>query len=207
MKQMVKHYVQTSHNTWDRYLFCLRMAYNFTEHATTGYTPFRLFFSRVSDPDVPLDLVYGRVKPHQEPRCYNEYVMEQSVKSAKVLDIARQHIKKQVSSQVEYHDAKGIKSMTYVLGQLVLREYPPLANQKLGPKYHGPWVVIGMVDSHVVEICRGGSPIQVHINCLKPYKVQTNDGVREMASAEQLEMFMNMTKDPQEDAVKSVGPE
>ena len=44
VKTMVKHYVDSAQNTWDRFLHYLRMAYNFTEHKSTKCTPFRLFF-------------------------------------------------------------------------------------------------------------------------------------------------------------------
>ena len=66
-----------------------------------------------------------------------------------------------------------------------MREYPPTANLKLGHKYTGPWIVMGMVDTHNVEICRGRNPIIVHVQALKPYYVQTNDGSRTMAEEQE----------------------
>jgi hypothetical protein len=68
VKTMVKH-VDSAQNTWDRFLHYLRMAYNFTEHKSTKCTPFRLFFSRCSEPTVPLDLVYGTQKPEERLKC------------------------------------------------------------------------------------------------------------------------------------------
>ena len=70
----------------------------------------------------------------------------------------------------------GVRKRTYEAGELVLREYPPLANTKLGPKYERvPYVVMSMIGKHTVEIVRNGSPKTVHVNCLKPYVEQTLD--------------------------------
>jgi hypothetical protein len=174
VKTMVKHYVDSAQNTWDRFLHYLRMAYNFTEHKSTKCTPFRLFFSRCSEPRVPLDLVYGTQNPEERLVCKMLYCEEQEVKSRKIFDIVRQHLQKSVSASKLYYDKKGVREKTYTPGELVLREYPPLANTKLGPRYEIlPYVVMGMVGTHTVEIVRNGSPKIVHINCLKPYMVQT----------------------------------
>ena len=182
IKQMVKHYVQSSYQTWDRFLFFLRMAYNFTEHAVTKCTPFKLFFSRCSDPRVPLDLVYGRLSEDRLEKCSQLYCAEQLVKAHKIFDIARRHLNDSVKSQAYFADRKGIQERVFHPGELVLREYPPLANTKLGPRYSGPWVVIDMVDTHNVEICRGGNPVVVHVHALKPYFVPTLDGSRNAAN-------------------------
>ena len=172
VKTMVKHYVDSSQNTWDRFLPMLRMAYNFTVHDTTKCTPFRLMFSRCSEPMVPLDLVYGTVRPDIGGTCPLSFCEEQRLKGRRIFDVVRQITKKSVESQKFYKDRKGVKVRVYQPGEMVLREYPPLSQTKLGPKYQGPWVVMTMVDTHNVEITRGGSPIVVHVSCLKPYKLQ-----------------------------------
>ena len=125
---------------------------------------------------MPLDLVYGRF--HQPPKlkCTMSYCEEQRVKVARIYEVVRKTLKKAVRAQELYHDGKGVRARTFKPGELVLREYPPLTQMKLGPKYTGPWVVMGMTDTHTVEICRGGSPIRVHVNCLKPYYVQEEEG-------------------------------
>ena len=174
VKTMVKHYVDSAQNTWDRFLHYLRMAYNFTEHKSTKCTPFRLFFSRCTEPTVPLDLVYGTQKPEERQKCKQLYCMEQEVKSRKIFDIVRQNLETSVSASQKYYNRRGVKERVYRPGELVLREYPPLSNTKLGPKYEiEPYVVMQMAGSHTVEIVRNGSPKIVHANCLKPYMTQT----------------------------------
>jgi len=171
VKGMVKHYVDSSQNTWDRFLHYLRFAYNSTVHDSTGFTPFRLFFSRCCDPVVPLDLVYGNPNESQRFTCQHLYCMEQKEQSEKVFDIARQHLKCAAQSQ---RQAQGrTVSISYEPGELVIQEYPPIANTKLGPKYTGPYVVSRMIGSHNVEICKNGSPKVIHINNLKPWKEQS----------------------------------
>jgi len=102
--------------------------------------------------------------------------MEQEVKSRKIFEIVRQNLEKSDRDSQKYYDNRGIREKTYEAGELVLREYPPLANTKLGPRYEVvPYVVMGMKGSHTVEIVRNGSPKIVHINCLKPYMKQTLD--------------------------------
>ena len=172
VKTMVKHYVDSSYNTWDRFIPFLRMAYNFTVHQSTQYTPFRLFFSRCCDPSVPLDLIYGNLTPKRLQECKTAYCEEQTMKARRIFDVVRRTLKRSVEAQKTVHDKQGVKLRAYEPGELVLREYPPLSQNKLGPKYQGPWVVMGMTGTHDVEICRGDSPIIVHVECLKPYKRQ-----------------------------------
>ena len=170
VKTMVKHYVSTATNDWDRWLPFLRMAYNFTVHDTTKCTPFRLMFSRCCEPTVPLDFIYGTTPKTGEPRCPLVFCEEQRLKGAQVFDVVRRIAKRSMSAQQSYVDSRGIKQRTYQPGELVLREYPPLSQTKLGHKYTGPWIVMSMVDTHNVEICRGGSPVVVHVSALKPYR-------------------------------------
>ena len=179
LKTMVKHYVNSSFNTWDRFLTLLRMAYNFTVHDSTGFTPFRLMFSRCCEPKLPLDLVYGRLSRSQRMICKTQYCEEQRYKGERVFDVVRRTLNKTMQVQQKAHDSHGLKPRTYEPGELVLREYPPLSQVKLGHKYQGPWVVMGMTSTHNVEICRGGDPIIVHVECLKPYLQQTLDNKSE----------------------------
>jgi len=174
VKQMVTHYVDSSCNTWDRYLFALRMAYNCTEHATTHCTPYMLFFSRNSNPAFPLDLVYGR-KTGTTTRAYCpiSYVEQQRLGVSRVTDLASRFLKKEMEVQVLQHDKyRGAADRKYEVGEVVLRYYPPQANTKFGPKYTGPWVVAGNIGSHNVQICNGGQPITVHVSCLRRYRSQ-----------------------------------
>jgi len=172
IKTMVKHYVDSSYSTWDRFLPFLRMAYNFSIHDSTKCTPFKLFFSRCCDPKLPLDLIYGRLTKEQQYICRTAYCEEQKLKGQRIFDVVRKTLKRTMEIQGTRYDRQGVKLKHYEPGEMVLREYPPLSQNKLGPKYQGPWVVMGMVDTHNVEICRGGDPIIVHVTCLKPYRVQ-----------------------------------
>ena len=95
-----------------------------------------------------------------------------TMKAGRIFDVVRRTLKRSVEAQKAVHDKQGVKLRAYEPGELVLREYPPLSQNKLGPKYQGPWVVMGMTGTHDVEICRGDSPIIVHVECLKPYKRQ-----------------------------------
>ena len=105
------------------------------------------------------------------------------MKSRKIFDIVRRHLDKSVNDSKMYYDKRGVREKTYSPGELVLREYPPLANTKLGPRYEVlPYVVMGMVGTHTVEIVRNGSPKIVHINCLKPYMVQDTIGPKSLAT-------------------------
>ena len=89
VKTMVKHYVDSSHCTWDRFLPFLRMAYNFTVHDTTKCTPFRLMFSQCCEPRLPLDLVYGSMKPEIGGKCPLVYCEEQKLKGQRIFDVVR----------------------------------------------------------------------------------------------------------------------
>jgi len=183
VKQMVTHYVDSSCNTWDRYLPMLRMAYNFTEHSSTKFTPYMLFFSRATDPRVPLDMVYGeKVGTTRSAPCPIAYVEEQRLGTRRVMDLANRYLREAMSVQVLQHDRiRNVTSPAYLRGEVVLRHYPPSANTKFGPKYTGPYVVAGMQGSHNVVICNGGQPITVHMNCLRRYRSQYQPADGEIA--------------------------
>ena len=173
---MVKHYVNSSQNSWDRYLPFLKFAYNSTIHESTKCTPFKLFFSRCSDPTVPLDLVYGTPSEDRKLQCKQIYCREQEEKSKKIFDIVHYHLNRAESTHQYFHEKKGIVPRTYESGELVLREYSPIASTKLGQKYVGPYVVSKMMGTHNVEIIKNGSPLVVHVACLKPWKEQVMRG-------------------------------
>ena len=104
VRTIIKHYVESSHHTWDRYLHTVRMAYNMTPHATTNVTPYKLFFSRCSDPILPLDLVYGTITPKEKARCSLQYIEEQREKSERIFDLVRKVTKTSVEGQKAEHN-------------------------------------------------------------------------------------------------------
>ena len=97
-------------------------------------------------------------------------LMHIEIKSRKIFDIVRENIQEASNKQQQY--GPKVKIREYEPGEMVLREYPPLANTKLGPKYIGPYIVIQMKGSHNVEIVKDGSPKIVHVSCLKPWNEQ-----------------------------------
>ncbi len=175
---------------WDELLPSVYAAYNATPHASTGFTPHRLFFSQCADPLLPVDLMYGCVNK-VEPPCYSAYVLEQRWLALQAAETVRRVTGKAVELQSRTRDHTGLREWRFAVGDRVFYYYPPAAANKLDPSpWTGPHTVIQLsnVDQMFkIRRCRpnehrgrGRKPVEeqwVSAAFLKPVQEYRGEGV------------------------------
>jgi len=138
-------------DNWDELLPYVTRAYNATPHASTGFTPQRLFYSQCMDPLLPIDLMYG-CDDRATPQCYSSYVFHQRNLAMQTAEVVREVSGRAVEVQQAQHN-KRMKVRDYRVGDQVMMYSPPLGRDKLHSQpWTGPHQVIEVSTDHVVKL-------------------------------------------------------
>ena len=119
---------------WERQLRRLCLAYNSSEHPTTGETPFFLMFGR--QVRMPIDIMYGSPNTTQ-PSSVPQYVvtlrddLEEAYKRVRIRMQQKLHRQKELYDQRAHGDP-------YKLGDLVWL-HDPVVPRGQSKKFHCPW--------------------------------------------------------------------
>ena len=184
LKNLLRQNVQSTPQRWDERLPQMRLTMNTVQHSTTGKTPYKVWFSRCEEANLPIDLFTGRLPSLRTYPCMPDYVEQQLRVCHEVHEMVRQSTGKQAASQARHWRRGGLKIRKYQVGDWVWRYYPPHKADKLNPKvWTGPYEVLDVDDtSHLVKLAlpslgRGGvkKPTWVHTSNVKPVKY-TKDG-------------------------------
>ena len=156
-------------DNWDEQLPIAVSAYNATEHATTGFTPNKLFFSR----EITHQLDFYLPQPQQEEQfaTWDDYVRSLDKASQAAYDVARQAIGKAVKIQKRYYDRKK-NLIAYNTGDAVLvkdHSQRETNTKKLADKYKGPYYVIDALSDIHFRLARNpdDKPKIVHHDNMK----------------------------------------
>lgn len=142
---MLQALVMEHETDWEQCLPYAMQAYNGTEHASTGYTPYLLMHSTCQDPRLPVDLLLSAPNDDQTARdlsCLPLYVEEQRSRAQKVFTSVRQSLDRAANMQAEQHAKAGMRPYAYVTGQECWYYYPPNVKDKLGSPWIGPFKVL-----------------------------------------------------------------
>ena len=185
-------------DNWDEMLPYVFMAYNATPHATTGFSPQRLFYSQCTDPLLPVDLMYG-FDDRNTPRCYASYVFHQRNLAMQTAEAVREVTGRAVAVQMEQREKGAMKPRQYNVGDMVLLFHPPNKRDVLHSQpWTGPHEIIEVGSDLVVrlkilikennEVRRGRKPQEtkwVHTNHIKPF-IAASGGVVNVVDSKDL---------------------
>ena len=116
---------------WDQHLARLVSAYNRTRHATTGYSPFFLFYGR--RPRLELDMQFPQNPGTPKPKVKFVQDLEKGIRWAH--DLAAETAQKEMDRQKRYYD-KRVRAIVLRPGDLVLlRQETPRTRFKLRMKW------------------------------------------------------------------------
>ena len=162
--------LQTDYRDWDMKVPLAVSSYNATIHATTGFTPNKLWYGR------ELYLRADRVMPRNplmQRMTQDKYVerLEQDMRIA--YEVARDTIGRNMKVQKRYHDRKAHLNF-YKVGDAVLKRCMApreKGTKKFAPRWVGPYYVIDRLDDHTYRIAdKENAPKKVlHHDRLKPY--------------------------------------
>jgi len=138
-------------DNWDELLPYVYMAYNATPHASTGFSPQRLFYSQCADPLLPIDLLYG-CDDRAIPQCHSSYVFHHRNLARQMAETVREVTGKAVEVQ-QAQQSRKVKLRTYRVGDQVMLYSPPNARDKLNPQpWTGPHEIVEVANDHNVRI-------------------------------------------------------
>ena len=141
---MMTAYCENNQKRWDVYLPLLASAYRSSAHGSTGVTPNMLMLGR--EVDLPLSLVVGR--PRDTEVTADEFVSELQKKFQEVHELARKHVKKNMTYQKRYYDLRA-KRRAFEPGQAVWLYNPTRKIRvchKLTTRWKGPYMITKRVD-------------------------------------------------------------
>ena len=156
VEEMLRAYVTPHHDDWDEYLGAVEFAFNDSEHASTGYTPF--FLNAGQHPVTPLSFTS---ETHHATTPANEEAEEFVKRLMTHTERAKELLK----------TAQGDKVM---LATAHFMNIPSVANakRKLGPRYYGPYVITEVVTPVAMRLDLPASmdihPV-IHESKLQPY--------------------------------------
>ena len=155
IKQMLCCVHGAEKDRWDEYLPQCVLAYNSTEQASTGCTPNMLALGR--ELTMPVDVMYGSPtdkRPWIRPDGsinFHVYVEWQRSMMVKSFDAARKSLRKAASRQERGYNVH-LKKRHFEPGEWVYKWYKPIADQKLGRGWRGPFVITRHINDVVYEI-------------------------------------------------------
>ena len=173
LQQMLSKLVNEFRSDWDSLLPFVMSAYRSTPHRSTLVTPNRLMLGR--EALLPVDLMYGRVL-EDRPTCPIEYVEWTRWAMEEAYEVCRQQLQRAALGQAKHYN-RLCREQAHKPGDWVLLFYPPLARQKLGLKFLGPYRVTRKLNevNYEIEAPATKKTKIVHINQLKPYLSEVRD--------------------------------
>ena len=153
---------------WDLRLPLVLFAIRTSEHATTGFSPFKLVYGQ--EARIPWDVVYGPAP--SEPLPQDEWVAARKQEMIKIFDMVRKQTQTAQLHQKKYFDKnlKG-KFITFDKGEKVMYCDPArrIKEGKLHRPWSGPYVVSEKISDALYKVSIGGSDVMVNSERLKKY--------------------------------------
>lgn len=165
-----------SYLDWDLKVGTAISAYNSTIHATTGFTPNRLWFGReiIHSADAVLPENPATLRLSRE-----QYVQRLERDNHIAYQVARDHTRRAVKTQKKYHD-RFVNFNRYKEGDMVLLKRgakPAKGTSKLADRWLGPYYIIDVlsdVDFRIARFKEDARRVQHH-DRLRPF--MKRDGV------------------------------
>ena len=170
LEDMLRAYVCYRQDDWDQHLVAAEIAYNNSQHASTGFSPF--FLNSGQHPHLPLSIASQAAMEGDNPtaadmleKLYTN--LEQATKNLQQAQARQTYYANQHRRESEFH-----------VGDRVLLSTAHLRNEerapKLAPKFIGPFLIQRVVSAVAYELKLPASMFRVHpvfhVSKLKPYR-------------------------------------
>ena len=171
VNNILSKYVSENQRDWDPHLDFIVMAYNSTEHESTGMSPHRLVYGEKMT--IPIDILTDPIAGEEAPMT-SDYVVQLQSKLIKSHRLVRNTTKKAAERKKKQYDCR-IQEYTYKCGDLVWRNQKkatPGVKCKISRHWTGPWVIVEKICDVLFKLqyAQNSSPVIVHGDNIKPYK-------------------------------------
>ena len=175
VEEMLCAYITPHHDNWDEYLGAVESAYNDSEHASTGYTPF--YLNAGQHPVTPLSYTsethHTTTPVNEDAKNFVKRLKTHTEHAKELLQGAQQRQAKYANQH--RRDYTFNKGDTVMLATSHFNSIPSVANakRKLGPRYYGPYIVTEVVTPVAMRLNLPAAmdvhPV-IHVSKLKPYR-------------------------------------
>jgi hypothetical protein len=162
--------VSESHRDWDEWLPQVLAAYRASPHASTGFSPNRLFLGR--DANMPLDLVMGLpAEESRSARSTDDYVREMGDRIERCWKLARDHLRVAAERRKVTYDIRAKESQFHE-GDWVWY-WCPRRYKNRSPKwqrcYTGPYLIVRVIApvNYVLQKSARSKAFVVHADKIK----------------------------------------
>lgn len=173
LHQMLTAYVDKDQSNWDEFLPAVQLAYNSSQHESTGYTPFLL--THGFDPVLPHICEQGL--PPTRASDIPEYVDKVVQELEKAFEIVADRTTRAGQRMIKYQPP--VRNPKFRAQQKVWLHDPTRQvglNPKLRRNWRGPYLIVRATGPVNYEIQDDGNPrktLVVHASRLKPYFEET----------------------------------
>lgn len=185
LKDQLAKYIYQSGGEWDRYLPQVELAYNSSVHSSTGYSPFFLAHGREPHLPVHVSLNWNPALSASAPSSPGAYAQDLCMRLSHVFsDAIDRSIAAKLRQKGQYD--KRVSFHPHQEGDLVLLDDPAQRQNKLAPRWKGPYQILKRFDKEdspgvTYEITDPKSPQSrrwvVHHNRLKSFSGLPRDPV------------------------------
>lgn len=156
VKEVLTAYTSEHQRDWDCWLPQTQLAYNTSEHSSTGYTPYFLLFGR--EARLPLDVLVASPHDQPVPQSLPEYVVDLRSRQTEAFERVRETLEVSHRRQKSYYD-RSAGACDLAVGSKVWL-YSSAVKRGRSPKFHrpwgGPWIIVGRPSNAVYKIRRDG---------------------------------------------------
>lgn len=152
LEQILRSVVDFDQTDWDLHLAAAELAINNSKNATTGYTPFYLFYGQQAR--LPLDLALAPLLGDNK----NPAAVEDTARWKQALEQARENTERAQAIQKRNAD-RSRRPVTFKVGDMVLvdNEHIKLVGEKnrvrkLTERYLGPWPILEVRGNNAYKV-------------------------------------------------------
>ena len=173
---MLSMFVSSNQKDWDDHLPYVMAAYRATEHKSTGVSPNLMMLNR--EINCPLDLMVGPPPGQTLVECPIKYVEWVQNAMLEAFKFTYGNLGLAATSQRRDYE-RGLKPREFNEGSLVWRWYPPIAAQKLGLGWVGPYLIIKRISylTYRIQKDKESKALVVHVDHLNFFRARNTQKI------------------------------